>query len=207
VFAYGVEAGLTARGQVRALPRLAPVALLGALATLALNSTGVVLDLIAIAAAVAVLLVGRRTTTTARKPLRWTWPAAIATMVTALALSVTSVSYAVLHPLEAYTAETGANGTYTVPLFNAGNAGVVLRTMSVPDAPAITVGYHNAGGLVTAVDRANVSRFTKLNLALSVPGACVGSVSVDRLVARMRVRGREVSQVVRLTQPLELPCA
>ncbi|RKQ90296.1 hypothetical protein C8N24_0096 [Solirubrobacter pauli] len=41
----------------------------------------------------------------------------------------------------------------------------------------------------------------------TMPSGCSASWRVDRLDVRLRVRGREVDQAVRITPPVVVPCA
>jgi len=117
-------------------------------------------------------------------------------------LAVFGVVFAALHPLEAGRAElnepAGEAPFVDVTIVNRGGAGATVLAMRVPSprsAQAILPrrGMRIAGG-------------ASVRLPVSLPGPCSRSWRLDRVEVRLRVHGREVGQVVRLAQPLVVPC-
>lgn len=197
VFAVGAELNLNTR------PRRAQIALIAATVALVVRTTSDVVPLIVGAAlTIALVVFTRETTVREHVPARWTPAAHALAMLGALVLSVASTSYGLFHPLEARQAELRSSGpgdaAVDVMIRNGGHAGLVLRAVSVPSVPDV---------IVAPVAGVSVAKQARSSIALSVPARCVGARRVDRLAVRMRVRGREVEQIVRLAPPVEVPCS
>lgn len=204
-FAYGVGCVLP---PATGMPPLTPVALttvvLGYVATAGVGALTVL-------AFIALALVARQTSGRERRPVRWTWATAGLTLLVALALSMTTVSYAVLHPLRAAHSQRGSadgNAVRYLKLHNSGTAGAVVLGARVPGAPTVQVGHWlQHGDTIVPINRARLAPHEQLHLTLSMAAPCEGMRSVDRVEVRMRVRGQEVDQSVPLAEPLEVPCA
>ena len=139
------------------------------------------------------------------RPIRWTRPLAVATLVAVCALALASISYGLLHPLSSGTAEMWDRPSVThslqTYLHNDGRARVELVSVTVPGvalAGSRSDERPIAGAPVIHED-------TRL-LELDIAQPCRSTV-IDRLDVRYRVHGRELSQVVRLREPVTLSCA
>lgn len=166
-----------------------------------------VLGVSGLAAFIALVVVARES---AIREGRWRWTRAwaVLTLVAGFGLAGASLSYGYLHPLTAGTDGAGEaeRGRVTVPVFlrNEGRADVRVLGVTVPrievDARRYTDRTYAPGdydsvmvpvaGLVLGGNRSD-------HIDLRVP--CVGaSRTIDRVDVRMRVRGRELNQTVRL---------
>lgn len=218
VFSFGVAAFLQRHTDVAAplTPLAVTAAAVGWVMIGNVSNSGV-LGVSGLAAFIALVVVARETSVREQR-WRWTRAWALLTVVAGLGLAAATVSYGVLHPLSVGTAELSSledgRANVTVYLHNDGRADVRLIDVTVPMVDAVAKVYRDGeyapgdldslsvpiDGLVLEHD---VSTFG--GVELTFPARCPSSRTLDRVVVRMRVRGRVVDQVVRFP-PVAVGC-
>jgi hypothetical protein len=217
-FAFGAEAFISRHTRIAC--RRAPIAL--AAATVGWVSLGGVSRAGLLAADgvlpfVVIVVVVREASVHERTLIRWTRARAAAAVGAGLVLALTSISYGLLHPLTAGSAELGTQGkrgpVLHASLHNDGDAKVTLLGASVPGIDVLrartideTVGATSAiDDQMRPVAGATIAGDGLRDIQFELPTACASTV-IDRIDVRLRVRGRTLDQVVRLAPPVPLAC-
>jgi hypothetical protein len=166
---------------------------------------------------VVIVVVVREASVRERAPMRWTRPRAAAAVEAVLILAVTSISYGLLHPLTAGTAELGTppkpSTVLHAHLHNDGRAEVTLLSVSLPgtggqrartfdDSVRSAPTIHD---VMRPIAGATIAGKGSRDIELELPAGC-SPAAIDRLDVRLRVHGQTLDQVVRLAPPVPLEC-
>jgi hypothetical protein len=217
-FAFGAAALIDGHTGIEC--RRAPIAL--AAAALGWVSLGGVsqaglLTINGFLAFVVIVVIVREASVHERTPLRWTRTRAVAAVGVVLILALMSVSYGLLHPLTAGTAELGTpvkRGTVLrAYLHNDGGADVTLMSVALPGialqrARTFDESVPSSSTLddqMRPVAGATIAGKGWRDIELVLPGRCVAAV-IDRVNVRLRVHGHALDQVVRLAPPVSVVC-
>lgn len=169
---------------------------------------------------IAIVVVTREMSGRPRRPWRWTPVTAWSALILVPALAIASLSYALLHPLSADSAEVQSiergRANISTRLANDGRADVTVLSVTVPQirtraltSPAESYEYDMGdpdAGMIPIAGK-TIARGESRDLTLAIPARCPSSRTVDRVNVRLRVLGRTVEQVVRLAPPVPVGCA
>jgi hypothetical protein len=166
---------------------------------------------------IVIVVVVREASVHERTPMRWTRSRAAAAIGAVLVLALTSVSYGLLHPLTAGTAELGTatkRGTVlSAYLHNDGGAEVTLVSVALPGialqrARTFDESVSSSAKIddqMRPVAGATIAGKGSRETELQLPARCAAAV-IDRVNVRLRVHGQTLDQVVRLAPPVSVVC-
>lgn len=216
VFAWFAEAYTSRHTSVptRRLPIALTAALLGWVTINRPTNAGLI-GAGGLATFLALLVVTREMSGRERRPWRWTPRTAWAALVLVSVLVPASVSYGLLHPLNAEQAQANSGSSFDFSLRNDGRADVRVLSVAVASVPSRALvapadSYESSpddpdSGMVPLAGR-TIAGSASERVTIVRTGRCFPPRTIDRVNVRLRVLGRTVDQVVRI-EPVSFGCA